>query len=63
MSVQNDLLEESFRWFGPKDPVPLAYIRQGGAAAVFTSLHEIPYGEPWPLDAIRERRRSLLPPT
>ena len=36
------LLEECFRWFGPGDPVPLAYIRQAGATAVFTSLHQIP---------------------
>src|SRR5437868_3408174 len=50
------LLEESFRWYGPNDPVPLAYIRQAGAGAVFTSLHQIPYGELWPREAIRERK-------
>ncbi len=50
------LLEESFRWYGPADPVPLAYIRQAGASAVFTSLHQIPYGELWPREAIRERK-------
>ena len=43
------------RWFGPNDPVPLSHIRQAGATAVFTSLHQIPYGELWPRDAIRER--------
>jgi mannonate dehydratase len=48
-------LEESFRWYGPNDPVPLAYIRHAGATAVFTSLHQIPYGELWPREAIRER--------
>lgn len=52
-------LEESFRWFGPNDPVPLAHIRQTGAEAVFTSLHEIPYGEAWPVAAIRERKAAL----
>jgi len=49
------LPEESFRWFGPSDPVPLSYIRQAGATAVFTSLHQIPYGKLWPREAIRER--------
>ncbi|MBW8781373.1 MAG: mannonate dehydratase [Verrucomicrobia bacterium] len=49
-------MEESFRWYGPNDPVPLAYIRQAGAGAVFTSLHQIPYGELWPREAIRERK-------
>ncbi len=53
------LLEESFRWFGPADPVPLSYIRHAGATAVFTSLHQIPYGELWPREAIRERKEQL----
>ena len=47
------------RWFGPEDPVPLSFIRQAGATAVFTSLHQIPYGEAWPREAIRERK-SLI---
>jgi mannonate dehydratase len=53
------MLDESFRWFGPADPVPLAYIRQAGAGAVFTALHEIPYGEAWPMVAIKERQDVL----
>ena len=59
MTMNSHLLEEGFRWFGPDDPVPLSYIRQAGASAVFTSLHQIPYGELWPREAIRERRKSL----
>lgn len=50
------LLEEGMRWFGPEDPVPLSFIRQAGATAVFTSLHQIPYGEAWTREAIRERK-------
>src|SRR5690242_13292121 len=53
------LLEESMRWFGPPDPVPLPYIRQAGAVAVFTSLHQIPYGEVWPRQDIRERKQLV----
>jgi mannonate dehydratase len=53
------LLEEGFRWFGPEDPVPLAYIRQAGATAVFSALHEIPYGELWPREKIRERKAAI----
>jgi mannonate dehydratase len=52
-------LEESFRWFGPDDPVPLAYIRQAGAQSVFTALHQIPYGELWPREAIHERKQMI----
>src|SRR5687768_6245196 len=53
------LMEESFRWFGPNDSVPLSFIRQTGATAVFTSLHQIPYGELWPREAIRERKQMI----
>jgi mannonate dehydratase len=53
------LLEEGFRWFGPHDPVPLSYIRQAGANAVFTSLHQIPYGEAWPRAAVGERKALI----
>lgn len=52
-------LEASMRWFGPADPVPLAYLRQAGASAVFTSLHDIPYGEAWSRGAVRERREMI----
>ena len=53
------LLGQGFRWFGPNDPVPLAYIRQAGANTIFTSLHQIPYGDPWPRSAISERKAMI----
>lgn len=53
------LLAEGFRWFGPNDPVPLSYIRQAGAGEIFSSLHQIPYGELWSCEAIRERRELI----
>lgn len=53
------LMEEGFRWYGPNDPVPLSYIRQTGAASVFTALHQIPYGEMWPRLEIRKRREMV----
>ncbi|WP_029912237.1 mannonate dehydratase [Pelobacter seleniigenes] len=52
-------LEESFRWYGPNDTVSLAYIKQTGATSVITSLHQIPYGEAWPFEAIMERKTML----
>lgn len=52
----DNMMEESFRWYGPADTVPLSYIRQTGASAVFTSLHQIPYGDLWPREAIAERK-------
>ena len=47
------------RWFGPADTVSLAEIRQTGATAVFSALHEIPYGEAWPAEAIRARQQEI----
>lgn len=58
-NVDLNLLAEGFRWFGPNDPVPLSYIRQTGATDVFTSLHQIPYGELWPRESIRERKETI----
>lgn len=58
-STAAPLLTEAFRWYGPDDQVPLEFIRQAGATAVFTALHYIPYGEVWPREAIRERKSTL----
>lgn len=57
--MKNYMLEEGFRWYGPKDEVPLAFIRQAGAESVFTSLHDIPYGEVWPIDAILKHKKIV----
>ena len=54
-----EMLAEGFRWYGPKDEARREGIRQAGAESVFTSLHEIPYGELWGKDAIMERVREL----
>lgn len=54
-----DLPAEGFRWFGPGDPVPLAHIRQTGATEVFSSLHQIAYGAPWPRSRIRRRKTEI----
>lgn len=55
----NFSMEESMRWYGPDDPVSLQYIRQAGATGVYTSLHQIPYGEAWPAELIRERKKLI----
>ena len=52
-------MEQSWRWFGPGDSVPLHAIRQAGARGVVTSLHEIPYGELWTPEAIAARQALI----
>ncbi|MGI8950655.1 MAG: mannonate dehydratase [Chitinophagaceae bacterium] len=52
-------MQSSMRWFSPVDPVNLDYIKQAGAVAVVTALHQIPHGEVWPLEEIQKRKEII----
>ncbi|MEP3891474.1 MAG: mannonate dehydratase [Hellea sp.] len=52
-------MRESWRWFGPDDPVSIEDIRQTGVTDIVSALHTIPTGEIWPLDAIREHQALI----
>ena len=50
---------ESWRWFGPLDTITLPEIMQTGASGIVTALHDIPYGEVWPEQAIAARSAEI----
>ena len=50
---------ESWRWFGPEDPVSLDDVRQTGVSDIVSALHHIPTGDVWPINEIKKYQKLI----
>ena len=52
-------MEKTWRWFGKKDKITLAMLKEIGIEGIVTALHDIPLGDVWQQKDIRDLREYI----
>ena len=52
-------MERTWRWFGKKDKITLAQLKQIGVEGIVTALHDVPLGEVWTREKIHELKEYI----
>jgi mannonate dehydratase len=57
--VADEIMKQTWRWFGPEDPISLDQVKQAGATGIVSALHHVYRGQAWPLAEVLKRKAEI----